>query len=145
MARAVFDFRTPRWIAWAGSASATLLAVTFLLQGVSKWTGHDKLAHFAYRVLGQRLEAWSGYMFLGWCLTMLVADSRGWTRVVGAATMALAVGERVYAYYLLAHGTSLGAEAPTLQVLALLPFAWLLLEARKAESPKRSELPARAP
>ena len=135
MARAVFDFRTPQWIAWAGSASATFLAVTFLLQGVSKWTEHDTLVHFAYRVLGQRLEALAGYVFLGWCLTMLVTDSRGWTRVVGAATMALAVGERGYAYYLFAQGTSLGAEAPALQVLALLPFAWLLLEARKAESP----------
>lgn len=141
MARAVFDFRTPRWIAWAASASAAFLAVTFLLQGVAKWTEHDTLVHFAYQVLGQRLEAWAGYVFLGWCLTMLVADSRGWTRLVGAAALALAVGERVYAYCLSAQGTSLGAEAPALQTLALLPFAWLLLEARKAVSP--SSVPTR--
>jgi len=41
---------------------------------------------------------------------------------------------RGYAYYLSSLGTSLGVEAPALQVLALLPFVWLGLEAKKTEA-----------
>ena len=33
MASAVFDFRTSRWIAWAGCAATGSLAAIFLLQG----------------------------------------------------------------------------------------------------------------
>src|SRR5689334_671873 len=134
LARAVFDFRTPRWIAWTGSASAAFLAVTFLLQGVGTWTQNEALIHFAYQVLGQRLESWAGDLFFAWCVALLLFDSRGWTRIVGVAATALAVGMRGYAHYLSASGTSLEAEAPALQLLALLPFVWLVLEARKTES-----------
>ena len=98
---------------------------------MSTWTKNDSLTHFAYQVLGQRLESWAGDLFFAWCIALLLLDSRGWTRIVGAAAMALAVGMRGYAHYLTAQGTSLSEEAPALQVLALLPFVWLVLEARK--------------
>ncbi len=133
MARGVFDFRTPRWIAWTGSTSAIYLAVTFLLQGVGTWTKNESLTHLAYQVLGQRLESWAGNLFFGWCIAVLLIDSRGWTRIVGTAAIGLAVGMRGYAHYLSSQGTSLDAEAPALQALALLPFVWLVLEARKTE------------
>ena len=35
MSRAVFDFKTPRWAAWMGSASTGVLAAVFLLQGLA--------------------------------------------------------------------------------------------------------------
>jgi hypothetical protein len=128
MAFAVFDFRTPRWIAWTGFVSLGFLTVTFLLQGVSEWAQNASLTHLAYRVLGQRLEAWAGDLFVLWCIAVLLIDSRGWKRIVGAIAVALVVGMRGYAYYLSSQGRSLGAEAPALQALALVPFVWLLLE-----------------
>lgn len=142
MVRAVFDFRTPRWIAWAGSTAVIFLAVTFLLQGVSTWTKNEPLTHLAYQVLGQRLESWAGNLFFGWCIAVLLIDSRGWTRIVGFAAVGLAVGMRGYAYYLSSLGSSLDAEAPVLQVLALLPFVWLVLEAKKREPREIESIPA---
>lgn len=137
MALAIFDFRTPRWIGWMGCAASVFLAVTFLLQGGSMWANDDALIHFAYQILGQRLEAWAGDLFLLWCLAVLLVHSRGWTKIVGAAAMALAIGMRGYAYWLSFHGRSLGTEAPLLQALALLPFLWLVLEAgRPKEHPQ---------
>jgi hypothetical protein len=131
MALAVFDFRTARWIAWTGSGSLSVLAVIFLLQGASEWTRNESLTDLAYRVLGQRLEAWAGDLFIAWCIVVLFRDSQGWTRIVGTGAIALVVVMRGYAYYLSYFGRSLSAEAPALVSLALLPFAWLLLETTK--------------
>ncbi|HEV7669668.1 MAG TPA: hypothetical protein VGS22_14185 [Thermoanaerobaculia bacterium] len=131
MVPAAFDFQTPRWIAWTGSTAATFLAVTFLLQGVSTWTKNKSMMHLAYQVLGQRLEALAGNLFFAWCVAVLFIESRGATKVVGAVALALAVGVRGYAFYLSSLGRSLGAEAPALQVLELLPFVWLVFEAKK--------------
>jgi hypothetical protein len=131
MAAAVFDFRTARWIAWTASASLSVLAVIFLLQGVSEWAQNEALTDLAFRVLGQRLEAWAGDLFIVWCIVVLFRDSQGWTRTVGAGAIALVVGMRGYAYYLSYLGRSLNEEAPALIALALLPFVWLLLETTK--------------
>ena len=128
MALAVFDFRTARWIAWAGSASLSVLAVIFLLQGVSELTQNASVTYLAYRVFGQWLEAWAGDLFIIWCIVVLFRDSRGWRRIVGTSAIAPVVVMRGYAYYLSYLGTSLSAEAPALISLALLPFGWLLLE-----------------
>lgn len=129
---ATFDFRTPRWIAWTGSASALFLAVTFLLQGLSTWTKDEWLTDLAYQDLGQGWESFAGSLIYAWCIAVLVSDSRGASRMVGVVALALAVATRGYAYYLSLLGRSLSEEVPTLQVLALLPFIWLLLEGRKA-------------
>jgi hypothetical protein len=45
--------------------------------------------------------------------------------------MVLVVVMRGYAHYLFYLGRSLNEEAPALIALALLPFAWLLLETTK--------------
>ena len=129
MALAVFDFRTARWIAWTGSASLGVLSIIFLLQAVSELTQNAAITHLAYRVLGQRLEALAGDLFIIWCIVVLFRDSRGWRRIVGTCAIAPVVVMRGYAYYLSYLGTSLSAEAPALIALALLPFGWLLLEA----------------
>ena len=131
LALAVFDFRTARWIAWTGSASLSLLAVIFLMQGVSELTQNEALTDLAYRVLGQKLEAWAGDLFIVWCIVVLFRDSQGWRRIVGTGAVALVVVMRGYAYYLSYLGRSLSAEAPALISLALLPFGWLLLETTK--------------
>ena len=136
MAVAVFDFHTARWIAWTGFLSLKVLAVIFLLQALSELTGNASLTHFAYQVLGQRWEALAGDLFVIWCIAVLYLDSRGWTEKVGAVALALVVLMRGYAFYLSSRGTSLNTEAPALKLLALLPFVWLLLEARQATLPR---------
>jgi hypothetical protein len=128
MAVAVFDFRTSRWVAWTGCASLSVLAGIFCLQAVSELTQNESLTDFAYRVLGQQLEAWAGDLFVAWCIVALFRDSRGWTRLLGAGAVGIVVLMRAYAYYLSFQGRSLSVEAPALISLALLPFVWLLFE-----------------
>jgi hypothetical protein len=134
MALAVFDFRTSTWIAWTGCASLGVLTVIFLLQAASELTQNESLTEFAYRVLGQRLEAWAGDLFVAWCVVVLFSDSRGRTRLLGVGALAIVVMMRSYAHYLSYQGTSLSVEAPGLVTLALLPFGWLLFEAAKERS-----------
>jgi hypothetical protein len=131
MAVAVFDFRTSRWVAWTACVSLSVLAGTFLLQAVSELTQNESLTDFAYRVLGQRLEASAGDLFVAWCIVALLRDSQGWTRLLGAGAIALVVVMRTYAYLLSFQGRSLSVEEPALIAIGLLPFVWLLFETTK--------------
>ena len=142
LAFAVFDFRTARWIAWTGCAAASVMAVIFLLQAVSEVTRSQALTHFVYRVLGQRLEGWLANLVLLWCLAVVLVDSRGKTRIVGLVALAIVACVEIYAWRLAVLGGSLNAAAPGLKALYLLPFVWLLLEARKpAPAPVRAIAP----
>ncbi len=70
-------------------------------------------------------------LFMFWCIAMLLMDSQGKTRMLGAVAMSIVVGVKADSYGLAYLGTSLNAKAPGLKVLFLLPFAWLLFETRK--------------
>jgi hypothetical protein len=131
MASAVFDFRTPRWIAWGGSVATGALAATFVVQGVSELILNAKLTQLAYQVLGQRVEGWLVSLFLLWCTAVLLLDSQGKTKILGFIAISIVVCAEVYASGLSLRGTSLDAEAPILKLLFLLPFSWLLLESKK--------------
>jgi membrane protein YdbS with pleckstrin-like domain len=132
MAVAVFDFRTPRWVAWTGCVSLSVLASIFLLQAVSELARNESLTDFAYRVMGQRLEASAGDLFVAWCIVALVRDSQGWRRLLGAGAIVLVVAMRTYAYYLSFQDRSLSVEAPALIAMALLPFVWLIFETTRS-------------
>jgi len=135
---AVFDFRTARWMNQIAFLATSALAAIFFLQGVSERVQNDSLTYFAYQMLGQRLESWLVYVFLLWCVALLLFDSRGKTRVLGLIALFAAIGLQIYARVLSYHGTSLDARSPTLKVLYLLPFVWLLFECKK----KVESLPA---
>ena len=77
---------------WTGALALSVLAMIFLLQGVAELAHNESLTHFVYQVLGQRTEAWAGDLFLLWCIAVVVIDSRGWTRMLGAVALALVVG-----------------------------------------------------
>jgi hypothetical protein len=130
MAVAMFDFRTPRGIAWAGCASTGALAAVFLLQGVSALIPSALLTHLAFQVLGQEVERGLVDLFLLWCIAVLIHDSQGLPKVLGVVAIAIVVGVEAYAIGLSVLGRSLDAEAPSLKLLMLLPFGWLLLETR---------------
>jgi hypothetical protein len=127
----VFDFRMPRWITWVGCVSAGALAAIFLLQGVADLTQNGSLHYLAYQVLGQWPEGWLPDLVILWLVAMLLSDSRGKTRILGFVAMSIAVCLEVYSHTLSFLGTSLNAEAPTLKLLLLLPFVWLLFESTK--------------
>ena len=129
---AVFDFRTPRWVALVGCAAAGALALIFLLQGVSELVQNARLTDIVYRVLGQRIEGWLVDLFLLWCVAVWLTDSRGRTKAFGAVVLGVAVGVEIYANWLAFRGTSLNAVAPMLTLFVLPPFVWLLMESRKA-------------
>ncbi|MGH7696403.1 MAG: hypothetical protein ACRENH_15565 [Gemmatimonadaceae bacterium] len=129
---AVFDFATPRWVALLGCAAAGLLAVIFLLQGLSEIVQNARLTEAVYRVLGQRVEGWLVDLFLLWCVAVWLTVSRGRAKAFGAVVLGVAVGVEIYANWLAFRGTSLNEVAPMLKLVVLPPFVWLLLESRKA-------------
>ena len=130
MSLSVFDFKTPKWMAWLGSGSMGLLAAVFLLQGASELLPSESLAHLAYRVAGQGLEGFLGDLFLAWCVAVLALDGQPKTRILGVVCVAAAFAVRICSYGLAWRGTSLDAQAPLAKVLLLTPFVWLLFESR---------------
>lgn len=136
MSFAVFDFKTPRWATWMGSVSTGVLAAVFFLQGVSEVTHNGALTHFAYQVLGQRLEGRLVDLFMAWCVVVLVVDRQATRRILGIVAMATVACVTAYSLALAYHGTSLDAEAPLLKILWLMPFVWILFE-----SATRPEIP----
>src|SRR5438093_13221141 len=54
LALAVFDSRTPTWIAWLASAAARISAVTYLLQGVSNLAPNHSPHFLAFTLLGHQ-------------------------------------------------------------------------------------------
>ena len=131
---AVFDFRTPRWIAFVGCAAAGALAVIFLLQGVSELVQSARLTEFVFRVLGQRIEGWLVDLFLLWCVAVWLTLSRGRTKAFGAVVLGVGVGVEIYANWLAFRGTSLNEVAPMLKLAVLPPIVWLLLESKKTRN-----------
>jgi hypothetical protein len=107
------------------------------LQGVALLIQNDSLTNLANQVLGQWLERWLVDLVILWFVALLLIDSQGKTRILGFVAMAIAVCVEVYSYILIYLGTSLDAEAPTLKVLLLLPFVWLLFESKKESKKKR--------
>jgi hypothetical protein len=126
---AVFDFRLPRVINWIACIGIGALALIFLLQGVAEISKSAELAQLAYGILGQRLEKALGYLFLGWCLAVVLRDSAGGTRALGIAALLVVMAVEIYG--------SIGAMTglPVNEALKLLyvpVFVWLALESRKA-------------
>lgn len=129
IASAVFDFsKVARWINWAACLFVGAEAAIFLLQGVSHLIQNDSLTYIAYQVLGQRIEAGLGDLFVFWCVVMLLVESRGKTRVLGFVAVSIVVCFEVYK-----HGLAYLGDAPAegLKALFLLLFVWLLFESRK--------------
>ena len=134
MSAAVFDFvKVPRWIGWIGSVSIGALAGILLLQAVSEVVNNDSLTRVAYDVLGQRLEGWlTDVFFCFWCPALLLTESRGNRKWLGAIAVVAVAGLVAYKYFLVFRGTSLNEEAEVLKLLYFLPIVWLLLESRAA-------------
>jgi hypothetical protein len=128
LAAAVFDFRLPRWLNWVGAVSAALFGTIFLLQAASQLIPSEALHYLAFDVLGQELEGVLPYVGVVWFVGLLIADSRGWTRVLGVAVMAIVVGASIVNIV----GPWLGLDASAPLVVFILPFGWLLLESAKA-------------
>jgi hypothetical protein len=121
IACSVFDFKLPIWISAPACLAIGVLAVVFLLQGASDFLHSEQLERLAYGVLGQQLEKILGYVFLLWCLAVLVLASAGMTRILGAIVLAIVAGVEIY-------GAVIG-QAPEWTKLLYLPiFVWLLLE-----------------
>jgi hypothetical protein len=133
-----FDFETPRWIAWIGGVSTGGLAAIFLAQGATQLIQNDSLTYFANQVLGNWPERLLLSLVVFWLVVMLLAASRGKTRILGFVAMVIVVCVEVYSYYgVLYLGTNTLSETPVLRLLYLLPFVWLLFESSKRR-PKES-------
>jgi hypothetical protein len=139
VALSAFDFETPGWITWIGRVAAGAFAAIFLLQAVSELMQNAPFSHFALQVLGDYPERSLKTLFIFWLVGVLLTASRGKTRVLGFVALAGVVCVEAYNYILLFLG-----EQPTLTILYLLPFVWLLLESRKRQ-PKRQVCSSPAP
>ena len=125
---AVFDFKTAKWITWLGCLSVGAVAVIFLLQGISHLIQNESLTYLAYSVLGQWPELLLLDLFFLWCIAALRINSQGKTRILGIVALSLIVCLELARFGLLYLGTSINAAAPSLKILYLLPFVWLLIE-----------------
>lgn len=133
MALAVFDFKLPRWITWIGCLSMSLLAVIFLLQGVSHLIQNDAFTYLAYPVLGPQ-EGWLIDLFVCWCIALLLMASQGKSRILGIVAIIAVIGLEVYRYSLAYLGTAATGLPQALRLIYLLLFVWLLFESKKTLS-----------
>lgn len=128
-ARSAFDFGTPRWLSPILSTAIGGLAVVFSIQGAALLFHSPQLRHFAYDVLGQRLEKILGYAFLIWCVLVAVR-SAGISKLMGVGVLAAVL----YAEIIMAAG----GASETWKLLYLPLFAWLLIEGAKPTRPRPS-------
>ena len=99
-----------------------------LLQGIADIVRWPPLSAFAYGILGQLLERFLGYVFIAWCIAVVLRDSAGWTRIVGIVALLILMSVEIYH-----SAVSIGGGTPdtTLKLLYVLVFGWLLLECAK--------------
>lgn len=128
LAFAVFDFRLPTWFNLTACAVTGVLGAIFLLQGVSDLMQSPPLQHLAYDVLGQRLEKLLGYAFLLWCAGLLLRESTGGTRILGAVVLVAILAVEIYSFAIAYLG---GTASDALKLLYLPLFVWLMLESMK--------------
>ena len=125
LAVAGFEFKLPEWINLAACAATGTLAIVFLLQGAGDIAQSSSLQHLAYNVLGQRVEKILGYGFLLWCVALLLLDSTGKTKVLGAVALLAVLCAEIYLFGV----TYKTGEAPGFTKLLYLPlFVWLMFE-----------------
>lgn len=133
MALAVFDFKLPRWITWIGCLSMILLAVIFLVQGLSHLLQNDAFTYLAYPVLGPQ-DGWLIDLFVCWCIALLLMASQGKSRILGIVAIIAVIGLEVYRYSLAYLGTAATGLPQALRLIYLLLFVWLLFESKKTLS-----------
>lgn len=133
----ISDFKTPAWLSMAGIVSAMLLGLTFFLQGFAQITGYEFINWLGFQVLGGWPESFFVDLLFVWLIGVLLTDSKGKSQILGFICMTLAVGVKIYSYILPMLGTSLDENYPVLKVLLLIPFLWLLLEARNGRKRDR--------
>jgi hypothetical protein len=133
LARSAFDFTGPGWIKIVGCSAMGLLAAIFLLQAVNDLAPSEQLRHIALDLLGQRVERILGYVFIGWCLSVVLAHSKGVTRLLGGVILTVVIGVEIYGLVVIWRG---GQMPGALRLLSLLLFVPLLLESAKAQPPR---------
>jgi hypothetical protein len=141
LAIAAFDFGLPKWAAWLGAASAGAFGGIFLLQALSQVFPNEALRYVAFDVLGQEIEGILPYVIQIWFIALFIAASHGKSRILGAVTMSVVLGFEIAGLV----GPALGLDVPSLKVLFLLPFVWLLFESatRRSGTMPRRDAPIR--
>ena len=131
----VFDFGTPKWLAWVGCVSAGAFAAIFLAQAASSLIGSESFSHFANEVLGFWPEKVSLSLITFWLVGVLLSASGGRTRIVGFVAMAVVVCVEAYVYFALLYlGTNPFLETAVVKLAYLLPFVWLIFQSGKRRS-----------
>jgi hypothetical protein len=129
LALAIADFGLPRWLNWVGIASAAGVGAIFLLQAVSSAIpNNEPLDGFAFGILGQTPERLLPLGVSIWFAGLLLAGTKGRTRLIGWALVPACIGLQVGTFL----GLVLGIEVQNLKIVFLLVFAWLLIESLKA-------------
>jgi hypothetical protein len=135
-ATSVFDFHLPLWINVVGAVAAGAFGIIFLMQGVSDVTHLEGLTFVAFDLLGHEVERLLPDVVYLWFLSLLLLDSRGRSRILGAVVLLVVIGFELATLVTLL----LGSPMDSVKLLILLPFVWLLFESVE-ERPTR--VPAR--
>jgi hypothetical protein len=126
-ATSVFDFNLPRWINIVGAVAAGAFGIIFLMQGISDVTQLEGLRFVAFDVLGHEVERLLPDVVYLWFLVLLIFDSRGTSRILGAVIMLVVIGLELITLVTLL----LGSPIDSVRFLLLLPFVWFLFESAK--------------
>jgi hypothetical protein len=133
-ATSVFDFSMPRWVNAIGAATAGAFGGIFLLQGLADLTDLAGLRYVAFNVLGHLLERLLPDVVYLWFVALLLLFSKGRSRVLGGVVMVIVIGLEIAALV----SILIGVPIPSVKLIILLPFLWLLFESAESKPRERS-------
>lgn len=130
LAASVFAFRTPAIISWVGMVAMLVMGAIFLAQGVGEALQSPALFAVVYGdPTIQAVEKLASYPIIIWCIGLLLAHSRGKSRILGAASLIAIAAVEIYALWITSNGGELDI---TFRFTYLLAFVWLAFEGGKS-------------
>jgi hypothetical protein len=122
IALSVFDFATPRGLAWAACGAAMAMGAIYFTQALAPITQNETLMSLAYGGVDAWAETIMVSIFMLWFMVLATTLGRGVTTWLGVLSAALVVGLLIWVMVV---GPPEGTPQ-ALQLLLLLPFVWYL-------------------
>jgi hypothetical protein len=135
-ATSVFDFGLPGWVSMIGAVAAGSFGAIFVVQGIVDLTHSETLQYIAFDLLGHHVERLLPDVVYLWFVALLLIASTGKSRVLGWVIMLTVVGLEAATLTSLL----LGMPIPSVKLVLLLPFVWLLFEGAERRGPSVAPL-----
>jgi len=133
IALSVFDFATPRGLAWAACVAAMAIGAIFFTQALALITQNETLMSLAY---GREVSGWGETItiLMLWFMVLATTLGRGVTTWLGVLSAALVIA---LLFWVMLVGPPEGTPE-ALRLLLLLPFVWyLFVSTRRSRAGER--------